>query len=188
MPNKNAQETVDTFNGFLRENHDSIEALRIVYEKPYGKRGLSLEQIAELLRSLEKPPYNLSIASLWSAYRELDNARVRGSEPEAYLTNVISLLAYAVGDTDLLEPYRDTTTKRFNKWIYEQEVEGRRFTPGQLKWLVLMKDHIGESLRLSTDDLEQEPYRDNGGLDEASRVFPNQLEDIIEELNEVLSS
>ncbi|MCH8029648.1 MAG: hypothetical protein IH874_06935 [Candidatus Dadabacteria bacterium] len=188
MSNKNAKETVDLFNSFLREHKDKIEALCIVNAKPYGKRGLTKEQISTLANAIQKPPYGLSILTLWNAYRELDNARVRGSEPEAHITNVISLVAYAVGDTDLLEPYKDTTTKRFNKWIYEQEVEGRKFTPAQLKWLAMMKDHIGECLSISIKDLELEPFSEHGGTPAANEAFPDQLDEIIEELNGVLSS
>jgi type I restriction enzyme R subunit len=40
----------------------------------------------------------------------------------------------------------------------EQERAGRRFTPEQVEWLTMIKDHIATSLDMATEDFELAPF------------------------------
>jgi len=187
MNKRSPKEIIDTFNGFLKENRDKIDALKVIRETPYGKRNLTFSQVKELAREVKSPPYNLSLKILWKAYRELDNARVRGSDPDRFVANIIPLVSYALGETDLLEHYKDTITKRFNKWIYDQESAGRGFNKEEERWLSVIKEHIGMNLSIKQENLNDPLFKELGGLKTAKSVFRDPLENILEEINSVLS-
>lgn len=187
MEDRGSEEIIRAFNKFIKERRNEIRALQIILEKPYGRRSITLSDVYELVDTASKHPYLLSIRALWSAYREIDNARVRGSDPVEHPTNIISLVSFALGETDLLEPYKDTITKRFNKWLYEQEAEGRLFSDEEKKWLRLMKDHIGCNLLILPQDIERGVFIEEGGVEKAERVFSGRLKEVMEDLNRALS-
>ena len=59
------------------------------------------------------------------------------------------------------------------------------FTPDQLAWLNLIRDHIATSLSIEPDDFDFSPFNQQGGIGKAHKVFGDQLPVILEELNEV---
>jgi type I restriction enzyme R subunit len=181
-----AKTIVDTFKKFIEENKDELTALQIIYGKPYGKRHLTYEQIKQLAEAIRKPPYQLTPELLWMAYEQLERAKVKGAGPQKLLTNIISLIRFAIGDSDVLEPFSDIVNTRFNNWLAEQERMGKRFTPEQMEWLQNIKDHIASSLSVEKDDFELSPFYEKGGLIKAYEVFGNKLDELLNELNEVL--
>jgi type I restriction enzyme R subunit len=102
------------------------------------------------------------------------------------LTNIISLIRFAIGETDVLEPFPDTVDNRFNKWLSEQKLLGKSFTSEQLAWLTMIKDHIATSLSIEKDDFELAPFYEKGGHVRAHQLFGEELDSILEELNEAL--
>ena len=49
------------------------------------------------------------------------------------------------------------------------------FTPEQLTWLRLIRDHIATSLSIELDDLDYTPFNQEGGLGKAHQLFGDQL-------------
>jgi type I restriction enzyme R subunit len=78
--------------------------------------------------------------------------------------------------------------KRFQDWLAEQEKAGNRFTPEQVEWLTMIKDHISTSLAIEVDDLESVPFNQKGGAVKADRVFGKELPLILAKLNTVLAA
>ncbi len=183
---KRAKTIVDTFKKFIGENRDELTALQVIYSKPYGKRHLTYEQIKQLAEAIRKPPYQLTPDILWQAYEQLEKAKVKGAGPQKLLTNIISLIRFAIGETNVLEPFSDTVNTRFNNWLAGQEGAGRKFTQEQKDWLLNIKDHIASSMAIEKDDFELSPFHDDGGLVKAYQIFGNDLDSILSELNEVL--
>jgi len=99
-----AKTLVDTFKKFIEENRDEITALQIFYSKPFGQRHLSFSQIKQLAEAIEKPPYKLTPEILWKAYEQLEKSKVRGAGAQKLLTNIISLVRFAVGEARYLNP------------------------------------------------------------------------------------
>lgn len=188
MPNKTAQQLVDLFYEFIKDKNNSAEALKILVSNPYGSRGLRLNQLEDLRDEMRKYPWELTIGKLWNAYRALDNARVRGSNPEGSVTNIISLYSYVLGDVDLLEPFKDTTAKRFNQWIYGRETEGVKYDGEQFRWLASMKDFICERLTIALPDLDSDHFNKLGGRRQAEKAFSDTLPQLIEDINAALSN
>jgi type I site-specific restriction endonuclease len=63
-----------------------------------------------------------------------------------------------------------------------------KFTPVQLAWLELIRDHIATSLSIEPNDFNYAPFSQRGGLGKAHQLFGNELPKLIEELNEVLAA
>lgn len=181
-----AQGVVNTFKQFIEENKDELTALQIIYSKPYGRRHLTYREIKHLAEIIEKPPYNLTPELLWQAYVQLDKSKVKGAGPQKLLTNIISLIRFATGESDMLEPFPETITQRFNTWIEEQETNGVEFTPEQIEWLLMIKNHISSSVNIEMDDFENVPFNQKGGMVRAYQLFGQELNNIIVELNEAL--
>lgn len=182
-----ARTIVDTFKKFIGENKNELTALQMIYSKPYGKRHLTYEQIKELAEAIKKPPYHLTPEILWQAYEQLEKSKVRGAGPQKLLTNIVSLIRFAIGESDVLEPFSETVDRRFSGWLAQQERSGRRFTQKQMAWLEMIKDHIATSLSVEMPDFELAPFHEKGGAVKASQLFGNKLGNILEELNEVLA-
>ncbi|MEI7903689.1 MAG: type I restriction-modification enzyme R subunit C-terminal domain-containing protein [bacterium] len=62
------------------------------------------------------------------------------------------------------------------------------FTPEQLSWLYLIRDHIATAISIEPDDLELSPFNQRGGLGKAHQLFGDQLPKLLDELNEVLAA
>jgi type I restriction enzyme R subunit len=123
---------------------------------------------------------------MWMAYEQLEKSKVRGAGPQKLLTNIVSLVRFAIGAVDVLEPFAETVNQRFNGWLTEQEKQGRRFSPEQLEWLNMIKEHIATSLTIGIEDFENVPFNQKGGAIKASKLFGRELGKILDELNVVL--
>lgn len=183
-----AKTIVDTFKRFIEENKDEITTLQIIFNKPYGKRHITYQEIKELAQAIEKPPYNLTTEIVWQAYEQLEKTNVRRAGPQKLLTNIISLIRFTLGQTNLLEPFSETVNQRFDNWLNQQEKKGKKFTQEQLQWLMLIKEHIAASLSVEMEDFEYAPFYEMGGALKVTQVFENNLDDILDELNGVLIS
>jgi len=183
-----ARTLVDTFKRFIEDNKNELTALQIIYSKPYGKRHLTYEQIKQLAEAIEKPPYKLNQEQLWLAYEQLEKSKVRRAGPQKLLTDIISLIRFAIGESDVLESFTETVNDRFYKWLSEQEKSGRKFTPEQMEWLGMIKDHIATSLTIQMNDFEYAPFHEKGGVVKVYQIFGKELNSILEELNERLAA
>ena len=183
-----ARTIVDTFKRFIEENKDELTAIQLIYKKPYGQRHLTYEEIKQLAESIKKPPYFLTPEVIWQAYEQLEKLKVRGAGPQKLLTNIISLMRFAIGQSDVLEPFSDMVDRRFNEWLAQQEGSGKRFTPEQMEWLTMIKEHIATSLSIEMDDFALAPFNQKGGAVRVYQLFGQQLNGILEELNERLAA
>jgi len=183
-----ARTLVDTFKKFIEDNKNELTALQIIYNKPYGKRHLTYEQIKQLAEAIEKPPYRLTQEQIWQAYQQIEKSKVKGAGPQKLLTGIISLIRFAIGESDVLEPFTETVNDRFYKWLSEQEKSDRKFTPEQIEWLTMIKDHIATSLAIQMDDFEYAPFYEKGGVVKVYQIFGKELSSVLEELNEALAA
>jgi type I restriction enzyme R subunit len=181
-----AQAIIDTFQKFIEDNKNELTALQILYSQPYVKRQLTYDAAKQLADAIKKPPYQLTPELLWHAYEQLESSKVRGAGPAKLLTNIVSLIRFAVGSAQVLEPFSETVDRRFKYWLSVQKQLGREFTPDQMAWLNMIKEHIATSLAIKVDDFELPPFAQKGGAVRANAVFQRQLDKILEELNKEL--
>ena len=182
-----AHDRVESFEAFIEKHKDEITALQIFYDQPYGQRHLTLEQIQELAKAIEQPPLETTPEELWVAYARLQQDKVKGVGEERLLTDIISLVRHAMGEDDELEPFRHEVEARFYEWLDHQDRQ-QRFTPEQLEWLKMIKDHLAGSLTIETEDFEYSPFENEGGLYRARELFDDELDAILDELNDVVAA
>ncbi|CAN5448809.1 type I restriction-modification enzyme R subunit C-terminal domain-containing protein [soil metagenome] len=179
-----ARLTVESWRDFVAEHKDDIDALQILYSRPYGKR-LTLKAIKELAATIGRPPYNWTPERLWSAYETLEAQRVKGSAGKV-LTNLVSLVKHALEPDGELVAYPLTVEQRFQNWLAQQTQAGTTFTADQLTWLIRVKDHLATSLAIGPDDFELEPFVSHGGFGRANGTFDGRLVPLLEELTQEL--
>ncbi|WP_284667497.1 type I restriction-modification enzyme R subunit C-terminal domain-containing protein [Myxococcus sp. SDU36] len=182
-----AQALVQSFEQFLREHKDEIGALQFFYSVPH-KRRLKYKDIEALAGAISSPPRSWTPEALWRAYETLEKSKVRGASAGRLLTDVVSLVRFALHQDGELVPHAERVQARFENWLAQQMNKNRDFTDEQRKWLEMMRDHISTSLEVEIDDFDLSPFTSEGGLARASKVFGKDLHAVVRELNEALAA
>ncbi len=179
-----ARGTVASFRQYLDENREEIEAIGVLYSR---RRGVAptLRQLKELAQTLERPPRAWTTAALWRAYETLEASKVKGRGGEA-VTDLVSLVRFALEQETILAPFAESVDDRFAAWLATQEASGRVFTPDERRWLETIRDHVKTSMTIDRNDLDLGKLGQMGGLGAAYGVFGERLDSILRELNEVL--
>ena len=183
-----ARSKLDDFRRFLEENKEEIEALRILYSRPY-RAGLRYGHVKELRDALRSPPVALHRPEdgLWRLYEALEPERVKGRGGSA-LVDLVAIVKHALRPEEPLVPVADEVEASYREWLAEKEHIGQIFTAAQRKWLDAIKDHIASSLRIERHDFEDVPFNQWGGLGGVHRVFGEDLDAVLAELNERLAA
>ena len=178
-----AMQTVDSFRRFIFEHRDEIAALEIIYGQPYQKRRLTYEQVKELAERLQLPPHAWTTESLWRAYAQLEQDKVRGVGGKRVLTDLVALVRHAVQLEDDLEPYPDQVQRRYREWLAIQEQAGQTFTAEQRRWLDEIAEHIGVNVDITPEDFDYGGFQARGGRIAAVRAFGTDFWELVEQLN-----
>ncbi|MCL6526209.1 MAG: DEAD/DEAH box helicase family protein [Thermaceae bacterium] len=180
-----ALELTQTFRQFLEQHKDEITALQILLNQPQAQQRVSFRMVKELAAALAQSNPQLTPEVLWAAFERLNPERVRRSRPERVLTDLISLVRFALEQEALLRPYPETVAERFEAWLARQP---GRFTEEQTEWLRMMADHIATSLSVEEGDLDLTPFQGRGGSYRARKLFGPDLERLMHELTEALAA
>jgi len=178
---------VQDFEKYLEEHKDDITALQVFYAQPYRAR-VRYRDIKDLAEKIKAPPRNWTPDRLWRAYGTLYRDKVRGASGQRILSDIVSILRFALHKEDERVPFADRVKARFGNWMAQQESSGRKFSGEQLKWLEMIRDHVAISLGVTIDDFDYQPFVQEGGLGKARQVFGGELPDILRELNEELAA
>ena len=158
---------VRSFEQFIAENRDEITALQVLYSRPYRQR-LRPEDVKALAEALKAPPRSWTPEALWRAYETLERSKVRGAEARRLLTDVVSLVRFALHQEEELVPFHETVDQRFARWLTEHETLGETFTPEQRQWLEDIRDHIAANLQIEVDDFDYVPFARRGAQEGSS--------------------
>ena len=182
-----AKALVASFERFIDENRDEIDALQFFYAQPYSKR-LSFADIKALAEAIKAPPRSWTPEKLWRAYETLDKDKVRGASGKRLLTDMVSLVRFAVHQDDELVPFGERVRERFDQWMDQQRAHGRSFTQEQRLWLEMIRDQIATSVEMTLEDFDYAPFAEEGGRGRAAQVFGLQLGELIRDLNGALAA
>ena len=195
-----AKGVVESFEQFIEENKDEITALQVLYSKPYKQR-LKFEDVKDLAEKLVAQVEQLRIYQthpqgwekrvpdeLWAAYQKLEAGKVRGAAANHILTDLVSLVRFAMHQENELVPFPDKVQVNFRAWVEQQQASGKSFTSEQRKWLEMIRDHIAANLQIETDDFDYAPFAQEGGIGKVWQLFGDGLNKMIDELNEVLAA
>ena len=182
-----AKGVVQSFEKFIQEHKDEITALQILYNRPY-KQPLRFEDIKELANTIQKPPHLWTESQLWQAYAALDKSKVKGTTAKRILTDLVSLVRFAIHQDNELVPFPERVNANFKSWVAQQEIAGKKFTPEQRRWLEMIRDHIAANLGIDPSDFDFAPFAQEGGLGKVHQLFGNDLNKIIDQLNGTLAA
>lgn len=179
-----AKAVIRTFTEYLKQHKEEIAALSFFYQQPYQRRALTFDMIEDLHERLSKPPLMLTTERLWSAYARVHANQVKGADCKRQITDLVSLVRFALGMEGELRPFADEVDKRFQAWIFRHNAQrGTAFTPEQTDWLRLMKDHIASSCSISRDDFGYAELANKGGLQKVWGLFSKDLDTLMSEMN-----
>jgi type I restriction enzyme R subunit len=158
---------LDAFSEYINNNRNEIAALNIVCTKPSS---LTRSNLKELRLILDTQGFNKN--KLNTAYKEVTNtdivadiiAHVRTSALGENLINHQERISNAVAKLK--------TTHNWNQI--------------QLKWLDKIEAQLQKESIITLDDLNNPPFSVDGGLKRLDKVFKNETEQIIKELNSYL--
>lgn len=179
-----ADRVIRTFHEFIEENKEEIIALRILYSQTYRDRPMAIEKLKALYQKLRGK--GVTIERLWDCYVIKKPNKVKGSSTLRQLADLVSMIRFEMGQTDSLQPFADKVNYNFQQWTFRHNAGAVHFTPEQMEWLQLVKDHISTSLSIQTEDLDLSPFDRKGGLGRFYAVFGDQYEAILTEMNREL--
>ena len=125
---------------------------------------------------------------LWNAFAVTTPSKVKGRSQVGRFADLVVLVRFALEQQTVLAPFADSVSERFDVWLMDKAKVGTAFTPEQLAWLNLIRDHIATSLSIESEDLELSPFNQRGGLGKAHQLFGEQLPKLLDELNEALAA
>ena len=177
-----AQQLVQSFEAFIQQHKDEITALQILYNRPV-RAPLRFEDIKALADALHAPPHLIDESALWQAYAALQKGKVKGSGQKRLLTDIVSLVRFAMQQDNELVPYPERVQANFKAWLAQH---GQPFTPEQQHWLEMIRDHIAANLGIELEDFDYAPFSQQGGLGRVHQLFGEQLPQVMDELNREL--
>lgn len=164
------EDYLDSFYRFITENSDEIEALKVLRQSPQKWNAEVLEELREKLNQ-----NRFTEEKLQRAYQLVKNKA---------LADIISLIRSAYNPSE--EVY--TAQERVDKAI-SAVTSDREFSQEQLKWLGYIREHLIQNLSINMEDFEYAPiFERYGGRGRAKKVFGNQLNQLIDELNSAIAT
>ena len=188
-----------SFRDYIEQHKTEITALQILYSRPYRQR-LTEKMLKELEKKLRDNHAAWTEDRLWDAFAVTAPGKVRGRSQAGRFADLVALVRFALEQQPVLAPFADSVLERFNEWLMDKAKAASQrptinsqpaapvFTPEQLSWLNLIRDHIATSLSIEPEDLELSPFNQRGGLGKAHQLFGEQLPKLLDELNQVLAA
>jgi type I restriction enzyme R subunit len=178
---------VQAFRDYLAQNQTEIDALQILYSRPFKQR-LTEPMLKELEKKLRNTHATWTEDRLWDAFAVTAPGKVRGRSQAGRFADLVALVRFALEQQPVLAPFADSVSERFHEWLMDKAKAGAVFTSEQLAWLGLIRDHIATSLSIDPEDFEYTPFGERGGLGKAHQLFGEQLPKLLEELNDTLAA
>jgi type I restriction enzyme, R subunit len=178
---------VQAFRDYLVQHQTEIDALQILYSRPYKQR-LTERMLKELEKRLRENHSAWTEDRLWDAFAVTVPGKVKGRSQAGRFADLVALVRFALEQQPVLAPFADSVTERFHEWLMDKAKTGTVFTPEQLSWLNPIREHISTSLSIEPDDFDYAPFSQQGGLGKVHQLFGEQLPKLLDELNEVLAA
>jgi len=209
---------IQAFRDYLAQNQAQIDALQIIYSLPRRRLAVGRAEASRpdkvrltepMLKELEKKLRDTHATwtedRLWDAFAVTAPGKVKGRSQAGRFADLVALVRFALEQQPVLAPFAESVSERFDEWLMQkqsgsgvlplnpdgtkrQDAAPTTFTPEQLTWLGLIRDHIATSLSIDPEDFEYTPFGERGGLGKAHQLFGDALPALLDELNTVLAA
>ncbi len=160
------------FAHFVKENPAQVEAIGILLDRP---QEWGTEALGELRLKLSATNERFTVDNLEKTHRVGYNKA---------LVDIISMVKHAAREDEPLYTASERVERAFAK-----VTEGKQFTDEQQKWLDRIREHLIVNLSIDKGDFEViQVFTRFGGWGRANRLFDNQLDNILHELNEAIAA
>ncbi len=164
------EDYLDAFTRFVKENPEHIEAIRILLERPKEWKTTALNELREKLARNHFPEKELQ-----KAHKLVHNKS---------LADIISMVKHAAKEQEPILSAEERVDKALAK-----VKAGKSFNDDQLNWLGLIREHLVKNLTIEMDDFEYAPiFERQGGRMKARKIFRDNLEHLIEEINYAIAA
>lgn len=164
------EDYLKAFEGFVRENAVHVEAISILLSRP---QGWGTDALRELREALLQAPEHFTEVNLERAFRVAKHKA---------LVDIISMVKNAALDTSPLY----TAEERVSQAV-DRVIAGRTLADEQAKWMEYIRQALVANLSIDREDFENVPVLSSrGGWGKANRVFDQQLEELLADLNREL--
>jgi len=163
------EDYIEGFRKFIEENVNKIAALNVICNKPQELDRKSLKELKLLLD--EKGFTEVALNTAWKSTKNVDIA-----------ADIIAYIRTLSIGVDLITPQ-----ERVKNAILKIK-SGRTWNVHQLKWIDRFEKQLVAETVLTRKDLDLKPFLDEGGFTRINKIFNNELEDLIIELNNDLYS
>ncbi|MDR6489135.1 type I restriction enzyme R subunit [Chryseobacterium vietnamense] len=163
------EDYIEGFKKFLQENSNTITAINIICNKPQELDRKSLKELKLLLDEKGFNETSLNIA--WKSTKNVDIA-----------ADIIAYIRTLSMGIDLITPQ-----ERVQKAISKLKSK-HQWTAVQLRWIDRFEKQLMAETILTKQDLDLRPFVDEGGFTRLNKIFNNELEELIIELNNELYS
>lgn len=161
------EDFLDSFTAFVRDNINTIAALKLVVQRP---RDLTRADLKALRLALDSKGF--SDANLRRAWADALNEEIAAS--------VIGFVRQAaLGDA--LVPYEDRVREAMRAIM-----ASRAWTDPQKRWLKRIGEQIEKEIVVDRAAIDKEPFIADGGFNRLNKVFGGELESILAGINEEL--
>ncbi|SKA01258.1 type I restriction-modification system endonuclease [Sediminibacterium ginsengisoli] len=161
------EDYLDSFTNFIKNNLNQVAALSIVCNRP---KELDRKSLKELLMILDAAGFNT--VSLRTAWKQAKN--------EDIAADIISFIrTLAIGTS--LESHEDRI-KRAMKQVRNM----KQWNAVQSKWLDRFEKQLLKETILQIKDLDDEPFKEEGGFQRLDKIFEHQLQVILDTINDNL--
>ncbi|WP_296315180.1 type I restriction-modification system endonuclease [Winogradskyella sp. UBA3174] len=165
--NLKPKDYLESFTEFINSNRNEIAALNIVCTKPST---LTRSDLKELRLILDTQGFNKN--NLNAAYKEVTNTEI-----------VADIIAHI--RTSALGENLVSHKARISNAVAKLKTS-HNWNQIQLKWLDKIEAQLQKESIITLEDLNKPPFSVDGGLKRLDKVFKNETEQIIKELNEYL--
>jgi len=163
---------------------DEITTLQIFYGQPYRSRDITYKMIKDVFEILKTERPLRDPLLVWRAYEQMEQT---SGSPKNELIAMVSLIRRVIAIDVILTAFYKTVDKNFQDWVFKKQGCPLKFNEEQMQWLRMIKDYITNSFHIAKDDFDLSPFNVHGGLGRMWQLFGEKTEEIIMELNEVLT-
>ncbi|CAL4867091.1 hypothetical protein MMA231_01341 [Asticcacaulis sp. MM231] len=161
------EDYLDTFSTFVRDNLNTIAALKLVVQRP---RDLTRADLKELRMALDRSGF--SETNLKRAWADSKNEDIAAS--------IIGFVRQAaLGDP--LIPYEDRVRAAMRRIM-----SSKTWTEPQKRWLTRIGEQVAKEIVVDSEALDKEPFVRDGGFNRMNKVFNGEIANILALINEEL--
>ena len=164
---KTPQDYLEEFGEFIKNNINTIAALKVVCTRP---RELTRESLKNL--KLELGNHNFTEQQLNTAWRELKN--------EEIAADIICYIRRSALGSVLIS--HEERIKR----AVEKLRKNHNFTKMEIDWLLLIEKTLLSETIIDRETFDTGAFKTQGGFTRADKIFSGKLEDYLQELNDYL--